>query len=131
MTNKAYVYDRTTGNLITVKRGYYNPWKPEHAGYQGENWSYNILMRMSTDNGSTWEDEVVLYDKDAIGYFAARYPTCYGFQMDGKQYVAANFPVIDYNPTGESTWQGFVSELWNTDNPAVIRGDTDECTFKS
>ncbi len=124
MTNRAFVLDRTTGNYITVKRGYYNPFKPEHHidQYSGANRSYNLLMRISEDDGATWNDEVVIYDRDELSYYSARYPSCYGFQFNGKQYVGTTFPVIDYNPNGTSTWQGFVSNLWNPDitNPVDI-----------
>ncbi len=117
-TNKTYVMDRTTGNLLHIKRGYWNPnTTPGYADYQGQNRSYNLMLRKSSDLGKTWDDEIVIYDKDAIGYFSARYPTCYGFKMNGKQMVAATFPVIDYKyeHPEESTWQGFVSEMWNPD----------------
>ena len=124
MTNRAFVLDRTTGNLITVKRGYYNPAKPEHniGSYTGANRSYNLLMRISEDDGATWNDEIVVYDKDELSYYEARYPTCYGVKLNGKQYVGSTFPVIDYDPNGTSTWQGFVSNLWNPDitNPVDI-----------
>jgi len=116
MTNKTYVMDRTTGNLLHIKRGYYNPNStPGYDNYDGQNRSYNLLLRKSSDLGKTWDDEIVIYDKDAVGYFSARYPTCYGFEMDGKQMVATAFPVIDYQPQGTSSWQGFVSEMWNPD----------------
>jgi hypothetical protein len=120
MENKPYVYDRTTNNLITVKRGFYSQHKLEHAGYSGTNWTYNIFMKMSSDNGFTWSDPILLYDKNDIGYFEARFPTCYGFKMNNTQYVASNFPVIDYYPNGTSEWKGYVSVLWNQANPATI-----------
>ncbi len=114
--NKAFVLDRTTGNLMTAKRGYINPNMESHSDLwdsESRDRSFNILLRKSTDMGATWEPPILIYDRDAISYFTARYPTLYGFEMDDKQHVAFTFPVIDYIPGGESSWKGFVSQVWN------------------
>jgi len=117
MTNRSYIYDRTTDNYITIKRGAF----PQTAA--GTNKTYNLFLRISEDKGQSWQDPILVYDRDAIGYYEARFPSLYGFSKDGEQNVALSFPVIDYNvSSGTGDWYGFVCAMWTPDitDPAQI-----------
>ncbi|MCK5741151.1 MAG: hypothetical protein KAH48_02950, partial [Chlorobi bacterium] len=116
MTNKAFAYDITTGNLITAKRGFHDVLKSKWQFYEGDNTLYNIFARTSPDNGYTWDEAIPLYIRAEEDLADARYPSCYGFDLEGSLAIAYTFPTLNYVPGAGSEWWGFLTGMHMTED---------------
>ncbi|HPI19446.1 MAG TPA: hypothetical protein PKY56_03675, partial [Candidatus Kapabacteria bacterium] len=71
-----YLYDRGTGTLITIIRGYFNTTYAKHTNYTGFYTSNNLFVRTSTDWGNTWSPSDIVYNASTPQFKDkwARYP---------------------------------------------------------
>lgn len=107
-----FVYIPEIGQLITIKRGYWDI--DRYPEYTGDDTKNNLFIRYSTNWGLDWSDPILVY-KVPIGTqystWRARYPSVYAFNYEGDIAYVYTAPCTD--GTG---WVGFVNGLYYQDN---------------
>lgn len=106
-SQQPFVYVPSIGQLITIKRGYWDIDK--YPNYVGDNTKNNLFIRYSTDWGQNWSDPELVY-KPQSGQFNnwwARYPSVYAFQYDADIAYVFTSPA-----TNGSGWVGFINGLY-------------------
>ncbi|ROL55993.1 T9SS C-terminal target domain-containing protein [Bacteroidetes/Chlorobi group bacterium Naka2016] len=107
-SQQPFVYIPEIGQLITIKRGYWDIDK--HPEYIGDNTKNNLFIRYSTDWGMSWSDPMLVYKVESGSqYFNwyARYPSVYAFNYEGDIAYVYTAPC-----TNGSGWIGFVNGLY-------------------
>jgi len=120
LTNKAFVYDMTSGRYLTIKRGYY-PTGQEPAG-EPPNSKNDVFVRWSDDLGKNWEEPVLVYNHKEWGFGEGRYPSCYPFEYEGTFSVGFCIPLVN---EAVSEWYGHAWGFWNSDYESVVSHDPD------
>lgn len=110
MTNKAIKYEPTTGQLVTIKRGFVD--NDRYPNYVGNNTKNNLFLRISKDWGKTWEPAKLLYDKAESNFDEARYPSLHPFVFENKLAVGYTAPRVIEK---QSVWTGNIVGFWNED----------------
>lgn len=110
-----YIYDRETGTLITIIRGYFNTTYSKHANYTGFYNANNLFVRTSTDWGRTWSPSDLVYNASSQTFRDkwARYPSVYPFYLSEEETMgfAITAPITVPNATG--SWEdGFFTGLY-------------------
>ena len=108
--NQPFVYSPSLNKLITIKRGVDSL---ESMGNDNKN---NLFLRVSDDLGKTWQNKVQVYNKKETNYQAARYPSCYGFEMGGELKVIFTGSLVN---EAASQWYGYVNGVYSKDWGAV------------
>ncbi|MFC2130894.1 T9SS type A sorting domain-containing protein [Bacteroidota bacterium] len=132
--NKTFVYDRTSDNLLTIKRGYYNMHQHpdlDPADY-GSNKSSSIFILNSADLGDTWESRCVFEQGNPLND-EGRYPSVYGYTQNDILNAAFAIPLINFIPGGESTWSWYLYGIWNqniTDLELIPYNGSDNSDFE-
>lgn len=110
-----YVYDRQTGTLITIIRGYFNTGYPKHANYTGMFNSNNLLVRTSTDWGRTWQASDLVYNSNSPTFRDkwARYPSVYPLYFEEDEIMGFAFTAPITVPNASGSWEdGFMTGLY-------------------
>lgn len=106
-SQQPFVYVPNIGQLITIKRGYWDIDKfPDYVGDDTKN---NLFIRYSTDWGKSWSDPNLVYKVQLGQYFNwwARYPSVYAFEYDNEIAYVFTSPA-----TNGSGWVGFINGLF-------------------
>ncbi|MGQ9818406.1 MAG: T9SS type A sorting domain-containing protein [Candidatus Kapaibacteriales bacterium] len=106
-SQQPFVYVPDIGQLITIKRGYWDIDK--FPNYVGDNTKNNLFIRYSTDWGKSWSDPNLVY-KVQFGQYSnwwARYPSVYAFEYDNDIAYVFTSPA-----TNGSVWAGFINGLF-------------------
>lgn len=101
-----FVYDPTYGYLVTIKRGSREVTDVDWSRLNSKN---NLFLRVSSDNGYTWQPQVLVYDELESQVGSGRYPSCATFTYDGAFAVAFSGSLVN---EGASLWLGQVMGLW-------------------
>jgi len=128
-----YLYDRGTGTLITIIRGYFNTTYAKHTNYTGFYTSNNLFVRTSTDWGNTWSPSDIVYNASTPQFKDkwARYPSVYPYYVSDEQTMGFAFTAPITTPSATGSWEdGFITGLsyggttvGNIVKSAVVNGE--------
>lgn len=101
-----FVFDPNFNYLVTIKRG--------SREVNDDDWSIlnsknNLFLRISSDNGNTWEPQILLYDEISSQLGSGRYPSCATFSYNGDFAVGFTGSLVN---EASGDWLGMVTGLW-------------------
>ncbi|HOV92272.1 MAG TPA: T9SS type A sorting domain-containing protein [Candidatus Kapabacteria bacterium] len=104
-----FVFDPINNYLVTIKRG---SKEVTDAGWTKLNSKNNLFLRISKDNGYTWEPRILVYDEIESQIGSGRYPTCSTFLYDDVFAVAFSGSLVN---EASGSWLGQVTGLWSAE----------------
>jgi len=111
-----FVFDPSNNYLITIKRG---SKEVTDAGWTRLNSKNNLFLRISKDNGYTWQPRYLVYDEIESQIGSGRYPSCSTFLYDDVYAVAFSGSLVSEST---NSWLGQVTGLWTEEGDINVIG---------